>query len=273
GCDSSVLLNGSASGPGEQLAPPNLTLRPRAFTIIENIRSLVHAACNQTVSCSDITALAARDAVFLSGGPTYNVPLGRRDGVDFATRDETLANLPPFNATAANLTAAFALKGLDVTDLVALSGAHTIGRAECGSFERRMFPTQDPTMEQTFYNSLLATCPILNTTNTTMMDIRSPNVFDNRYYVNLMARQGLFTSDQDLFTDNTTSGIVEAFANNQTLFFENFVIAMIKMGQMNVTTGTQGEIRADCSIRNSNINAISLPGMESVNVNGKIASY
>ncbi|GJX53756.1 peroxidase 12-like protein, partial [Tanacetum coccineum] len=248
GCDSSVLLNGSASGPGEQLAPPNLTLRPRAFTIIENIRSLVHAACNQTVSCSDITALAARDAVFLSGGPTYNVPLGRRDGVDFATRDETLANLPPFNATAANLTAAFALKGLDVTDLVALSGAHTIGRAECGSFERRMFPTQDPTMEQTFYSSLLATCPILNTTNTTMMDIRSPNVFDNRYYVNLMARQGLFTSDQDLFTDNTTSGIVEAFANNQTLFFENFVIAMIKMGQMNVTTGTQGEIRADCSI-------------------------
>ncbi|PWA95898.1 heme peroxidase [Artemisia annua] len=272
GCDGSVLLNGSASGPSEQSAPPNLTLRPRAFVIIENIRSLVHAACNATVSCSDITALAARDAVVLSGGPNYSVPLGRRDGVSFASREDTLANLPPFNATAANLTASLALKGFDVTDVVALSGAHTIGRAECGSFERRMFPTPDPTMDQIFYTNLLQTCPILNTTNTTIMDIQTPNAFDNRYYVNLMNRQGLFTSDQDLFTDNTTSGIVTSFANNQTLFFENFVIAMIKMGQLNVTTGTQGEIRANCSFVNSN-NTLSLPAMENANDNQKIASY
>lgn len=198
--------------------------------------------------------------------------MGRRDGVSFASRADTLANLPPFNATAANLTTSLALKGFDVTDVVALSGAHTIGRAECGSFERRMFPTPDPTMNQTFYNNLLQTCPILNTTNTTIMDIQTPNAFDNRYYVNLMNRQGLFTSDQDLFTDSTTSGIVTSFANNQTLFFENFVIAMIKMGQLNVTTGTQGEIRANCSVVNSN-NMLSLPAMENANDDQKIASY
>ncbi|KAL8226377.1 hypothetical protein R6Q57_016209 [Mikania cordata] len=58
----SVLLDGSAS---EKDAPPNLTLRAQVFVIIENLRSLVHKACGPIVSCSDITALAARDAVVL----------------------------------------------------------------------------------------------------------------------------------------------------------------------------------------------------------------
>ena len=197
--------------------------------------------------------------------------MGRRDGVSFASRADTLANLPPFNATAANLTASLGLKGFDVTDVVALSGAHTIGRAECGSFERRMFPTPDPRMNQTFYNNLLQTCPILNTTNTTIMDIQTPNAFDNRYYVNLMNRQGLFTSDQDLYTNSRTRTIVTNFAVNQSLFYENFINAMIKMGQLSVLTGTQGEIRANCSRINSN-DLFILPNMEN-DQDEKVASY
>lgn len=65
GCDGSVLLDGSASGPSEQDAPPNLSLRKQAFTIINDLRALVHKACGQVVSCADITALAARDSVVL----------------------------------------------------------------------------------------------------------------------------------------------------------------------------------------------------------------
>ena len=42
GCDASVLLDGSASGPSEQEAPPNLTLRPKAFEIIEDIKVVTH---------------------------------------------------------------------------------------------------------------------------------------------------------------------------------------------------------------------------------------
>ncbi len=64
GCDASVLLDGSASGPSEQEAPPNLTLRPEAFEIIEDLRELVHKQCGRVVSCADITAIAAREAVF-----------------------------------------------------------------------------------------------------------------------------------------------------------------------------------------------------------------
>lgn len=80
--------------------------------------------------------------------------------------------------------------------------------------------------------------------------LRSPNKFDNKYYLDLMNHQGLFTSDQDLYTDKRTKDIVTNFAVNQSLFFEKFVAAMLKMGQLNVLTGTKGEIRANCSVRN-----------------------
>uniref|UniRef100_A0A5B7BPG4 Peroxidase n=1 Tax=Davidia involucrata TaxID=16924 RepID=A0A5B7BPG4_DAVIN len=251
GCDGSVLLDGSASGPSEQDAPPNLSLRAEAFEIINDLRARVHKQCNSVVSCADITAVAARDAVYLSGGPDYDVPLGRRDGLSFATRDETLSNLPAPTSNTSVLLTSLATKSLDATDVVALSGGHTIGRGHCGSFIERLYPTQDSTMDKTFANNLKGVCPTSDSTNTTVLDIRSPNAFDNKYYVDLMNRQGLFTSDQDLYTDKRTRDIVKSFAVNQTLFFERFVASMLKMGQLSVLTGTQGEIRANCSVRNS----------------------
>lgn len=96
-------------------------------------------------------------------------------------------------------------------------------------------------------------------------------MFDNRYYVDLMNRQGLFTSDQDLYTDSRTRGIVTNYAINQTLFFIDFVNAMIKMGQLSVLTGTQGQIRSNCSRVNSN-NLYILPDMENEG-DEKLASY
>ncbi|KAE8685679.1 Peroxidase 12 [Hibiscus syriacus] len=253
GCDASVLLDGSASGPGEQQAPPNLTLRARAFQIINELRNRIENACGRVVSCADIVALAARESVYLSGGPYYGVPLGRRDGLTFATINATLQNLPPPFANTTTILSMLATKNFDPTDVVALSGGHTIGLSHCTSFTPRLYPNQDPTMDQTFARNLKVICPTANSTNTTVMDIRSPNIFDNKYYVDLLNRQGLFTSDQDLYTDSRTRGIVTSFAVNQSLFFEKFAVAMIKMGQLSVLTGNNGEIRANCSVRNSRI--------------------
>ncbi|XP_058091018.1 peroxidase 12-like [Magnolia sinica] len=250
GCDASLLLDGSASGPSEKNAPPNLTLRPQAFKIINDLRAAIEKSCRQVVSCADIVALAARDSIFLAGGPNYRVPLGRRDGLSFATRDATLDNLPGPLSNASELLDALSKKNLDATDLVALSGTHTIGISHCTSFENRLYPTQDPTLDQTFARRLYNRCPALNSTNTTNLDLRSPNVFDNKYYVDLMNRQGLLTSDQTLYTDRRTRPIVTSFAVNQTLFFEKVSLAMVKMGQMSVLTGTQGEIRTNCSALN-----------------------
>ncbi|XP_059454046.1 peroxidase 12-like [Corylus avellana] len=252
GCDSSVLLDGSASRPSEQDAPPNVFLRAKAFEIIDDLRELVHKKCGRVVSCSDITALAARDSVFLSGGPDYEVPLGRRDGLSFATQEATLQNLPSPQNNTAILIDALALKNLDATDLVALSGGHTIGLAHCSAFIERLYPTQDPTMDKSFAADLKKdVCPTTDSNNTTVEDIRTPDKFDNKYYVNLVNRQGLFTSDQDLYTDSRTKDIVTSFAVNEHLFFEQFAKSMIKMGQLTVLTGNAGEIRANCSVRNA----------------------
>lgn len=251
GCDASVLLVGSASGPSEQEAPPNLTLQPAAFETINNLSVLLQRQCGRVVSCADIAALAARDAVYLSGGPHYDVPLGRRDGLTFATRNETLANIPAPTFNTSSLLTSFASKNLNATDLVALSGGHTIGIGHCSSFTNRLYPTQDPTLDQTFANKLYGVCPTSNSTNTTVLDIRTPISFDNKYHVDLMNRQGLFTSDQSLYTDNRTRDIVTSFAVNQTLFYDNFIYAITKMGMLSVLTGSEGEIRANCSVKNS----------------------
>ena len=191
-----------------------------------------------------------------SRGPYYDIPYGRRDSLTFASNATTLANLPApfFNVSA--LLSAFNAKGLDATDLVALSGAHTIGMAHCPSFTNRLYPTQEPTLDPVFAKHLQATCPTARSSNTTVLDIRTPNAFDNKYYVNLVRHQGLFTSDQGLYGDGRTRRIVRDFARDGWLFFEKFAGAMVKMGQVSVLTGVQGEIRSDCAVPNSRLASI-----------------
>lgn len=164
------------------------------------------------------------------------MPLGRRDGLNFATIEVTLANT----------------KNFDPTDVVALSGGHTIGIGHCNAFTNRLYPTQDPTMDETLATELKEICPSCKFHKHCCDGCWVPNLFDNKYYVNLVNRKGLFTSDQDLYTDSRTRDVVSS-ADDENLFFEKFVLSMIKMGQLNVLTGTQGEIRANCSSRNQDI--------------------
>ncbi|XP_066310734.1 cationic peroxidase SPC4-like [Miscanthus floridulus] len=252
GCDASVLLDGSATGPGEQQAPPNLTLRPTAFKAINDIHDRLQKECGgAVVSCSDVLALAARDSVVVSGGPTYKVPLGRRDSASFATQQDVLSGLPPPTAAVPALLAVLSKINLDATDLVALSGGHTIGLGHCTSFEDRLFPRPDPTLNATFAGHLLRTCPAKGTDRRRVLDVRTPDAFDNKYYVNLVNREGLFTSDQDLFSNPGTRPLVEKFARSQRDFFDQFAFSVVKMGQIKVLTGAQGHIRRNCSARNA----------------------
>jgi peroxidase len=60
GCDASLLLNDTS---GEQTQGPNLSLNPRCFVVVNNIKAQVEAVCPGVVSCADIVAVAARDSV------------------------------------------------------------------------------------------------------------------------------------------------------------------------------------------------------------------
>ncbi|CAN1284575.1 Peroxidase 31 [Linum perenne] len=57
--------------------PPNLP--GDAFDLVVRAKTALELTCPNTVSCSDILAVATRDLVTMVGGPFYNVPLGRLD--------------------------------------------------------------------------------------------------------------------------------------------------------------------------------------------------
>lgn len=253
GCDASILLTGTSSDPSEQEALPNLTLRPEAFEIINIIKEAVEAKCSGVVSCADILALAASYAVYMAGGPEFLVPLGRRDSLTFANQTVTVDNLPSPTSNVTVLMTVFTEKGFDnFTELVALSGGHSFGISHCASFVDRLYPTQDTTLDAAFAEQLEETCPTSATVNTTVLDIRTPDLFDKKYYMDLRNGEGLLTSDQDLYSDSRTRHIVNNFAQNQSSFFHHFALSMLKMVQLDVLTGSQGEIRRNCAVPNTN---------------------
>ncbi|XP_019419108.1 PREDICTED: peroxidase A2-like [Lupinus angustifolius] len=258
GCDASILLNDTATIVSEQSAAPNNN-SIRGLDVVNQIKTAVENACPGIVSCADILALAAEISSVLAHGPDWKVPLGRRDSLN---ANQTLANqnLPPPTFNLTQLKSAFANQGLNTSDLVALSGAHTIGRAKCSSFIGRLYNfsntgNPDPTLNTTLLQTLQALCPNNGPgTNLTNLDLTTPDTFDNNYYSNLQSQNGLLETDQVLFSTSgaDTIAVVNNFINNQTLFYEKFKASMIKMGNIGVLTGSQGEIRTQCNFVNGN---------------------
>ncbi|XP_020213368.1 peroxidase A2 [Cajanus cajan] len=253
GCDGSLLLDqGGNITLSEKNANPNNN-SARGFDVVDNIKTSLENSCPGVVSCADILALAAEASVSLAGGPSWNVLLGRRDGL-IANQSGANTAIPAPTESLANISAKFAAVGLNTTDLVALSGAHTFGRGQCRFFNQRLFNfsntgSPDPTLNTTYLATLQQSCP-QNGSGTTLnnLDPSSPDTFDNNYFKNLLINQGLLQSDQELFSTNgsATIAIVNNFANNQTAFFEAFAQSMINMGNISPLTGSQGEIRTDC---------------------------
>ncbi|CAN6269859.1 unnamed protein product [Urochloa humidicola] len=250
GCDASILLDGWNSE--KNIAPQNKGLNERALNLIETIRDRVHKRCGETsVSCADILALATKHAVHLAGGPWISMPLGRRDSLEPAPRDVVTGSLPAPDASVTALINRFREKGLGgdeqgrPTDLVALSGAHTVGKARCGSFGDR---TSRPNPNDAFANNLARFCGN-NADRQHNLDVITPDTFDNRYFVDLRNRQGVLTSDQGLYADDRTKWLVDGFANNQGWFEWQFAQSMIKMSRLG--WGAPGEVRNHCFRRNN----------------------
>ncbi|KAL0443817.1 UNVERIFIED_CONTAM: Peroxidase 52 [Sesamum latifolium] len=247
GCDGSLLLDDTATFTGEKSAFPNRN-SVRGFEAIDRIKSRVECECNGTVSCADILALAARDGVALMGGPTWTVPLGRRDART-ASHCDANAQLPPPTATLPTLISMFAAKGLSSRDMVALSGAHTIGFAQCSNFRARLY--NDTNIDPILAANGRGACPPSGgDTNLAAMDLQTPYRFDNNYYTNLLTRGGLLYSDQELFNHGRLDWLVRVYSSRADAFRRDFAAAMVKMGNINPLMGTDGEIRKNCRFVN-----------------------
>ncbi|KAK1277437.1 Peroxidase 59 [Acorus gramineus] len=220
GCDGSILLDGSDS---EKFAFANLN-SARGFEVVDSIKTAIESQCAGVVSCADILAIAAQEAVLLSGGPAWQVLLGRRDGL-VANKTGANLRLPSPLDDVDQIIAKFATVGLSITDVVSLSGGHTIGLARCTVFSSRL-----------------------------SNDVNSTYLFDNHYFDNLLNNKGLLFSDQVLFSGNnatsTTKSLVQAYSQDSALFFRNFANSMIKMGNISPLTGSEGQIRMNCRVVN-----------------------
>ncbi|MCL7023729.1 hypothetical protein MKW94_007701, partial [Papaver nudicaule] len=64
GCDASILLDDTKTFEGEKNALPNRN-SVRGYELIDDIKADVERECPLTVSCVDILALAASEAVSL----------------------------------------------------------------------------------------------------------------------------------------------------------------------------------------------------------------
>ncbi|KAJ7548846.1 hypothetical protein O6H91_07G030200 [Diphasiastrum complanatum] len=257
GCDGSVLID---STTGNQAEKDSFVNNPslHGFEVIDAAKQALETKCPGIVSCADILAFAARDSVAALGGPRWPIRSGRRDGLVSRSSD-VLSNIPAPTFNLQQLTQNFNNKGLSQEDMITLSGAHTIGVSHCSSFTNRLYnfnstTQQDPLLDNDFANKLKAQCPNGNPNPNTVveMDSLTPFLFDNSYYSDVRFGRGLFTSDEALITDPNTKQQVQAnSAFTQFPWRFKFPLAMIRMSEIGVLTGQQGEIRKNCHVINS----------------------
>jgi len=138
------------------------------------------------------------------------------------------------------------------------AGGHTLGTSHCSSFADRLYNFSgtmmaDPSLDKRYLPRLKRKCSNPGDTTTLVeMDPGSFKTFDLGYFANVAKRRGLFHSDGALLTDPFTRAYVlrHATGGYKEEFFADFAASMLKMGAVDVLTGSQGEIRKKCNVVN-----------------------
>ncbi|KAE8687484.1 putative monogalactosyldiacylglycerol synthase [Hibiscus syriacus] len=190
----------------ERSDPANTSLG--GFSVIDSAKRELEIFCPGAVSCADIVALAARDAVVMVKSLIFFLHFCMQSSVrgikhnDHGTAGRTCISDSDWKKRRKNIECCkrqtkhcrykfhhemiklFKSKGLSLDDLVTLS------EVSIGSSASK---TVDNDPETSF-------------------------AFDNQYYSNLVAHKGLFQSDSVLLEDGRTRAKVEAFATDQESF-------------------------------------------------------
>ncbi|KAG2244476.1 hypothetical protein Bca52824_093701 [Brassica carinata] len=173
--------------------PENAGLK-RSLKVLEKAKIKVDEI--QPVSWADMIAVAGSEAVSMCGGPTIPVVLGRLDSMQPDPEDK----LPPESLNASGLKECFQRKGFSTQELVALSGAHTIGSKGFG----------DPFTFDNAYYKILLEKPWSSTTSKMTSMVGLP-------------------SDHALVEDDECLRWVKEYADDQDKFFKDFTNAYIKL--------------------------------------------
>lgn len=253
GCDGSVLIKSTPFNNSELDSDINRSLSGDAFDLITRAKVALELSCPGTVSCADILAVAARDLVAMTGGPKYDVVLGRKDGL--VSRVEDVAgHIPRDNQSLDETIPIFTSQGFSIQEMVVLTGGlHTIGYARCSEFSSRIFgPNPDPDLNPKLAESLKKLCSNYTSdpTMVAFLDVLSPSKFDNNIFASMKKGLGILPSDNILYKDPRTKPFVEMYANDNTLFFDDFSKAIEKLSILGVKSDKEGEIRRRCDAFN-----------------------
>ena len=170
------------------------------------------------ITYADLYQLAGVVAVEVTGGPTVDFVPGRRDS-NICTRD---GRLPDAKEGASHLRDIFYRMGLSDKDIVALSGAHTLGRAHP---ERSGFDgpwTEDPLK------------------------------FDNSYFVILLEKDtaGLLKlpTDKALLDDPEFRRYVELYAKDENAFFRDYAESHKKLSELGFVPSSKANSPKDATV-------------------------
>ncbi|PWA80413.1 peroxidase superfamily protein [Artemisia annua] len=255
GCDGSILIDNGVNS--ERAANGHQGVL--GYDVIENAKAQLESMCPSVVSCADIVAMAARDAVALSHGPVYQVETGRKDGL--VSRIELAARMPDVQDSIQILKQKFIEKGLNDKDLVILSAAHTIGTSACFFMTTRLYDFAssggpDPSINASFLPELTSACPKGGNPNDRLpMDHGSGDIFDKQIFQNIRSGFAVLQSDAKLMDDPTTKGIVDSYFGllsplTGPSFEGDFMSSMVRMGRIGFKTGSTGNIRRVCKAFN-----------------------
>lgn len=142
------------------------------------------------------------------------------------------------------------------------TGSHTIGESRCLSFKPRIYGENLEEEEEddhykritVFHRILRSICPESGRdSHVVPLDFKTPARFDNQYFRNILQGKGLLNSDNVLISQDVEGKIskkVWDYASDEQLYFRSFVYSIIKMGNINVLSGREGEIRRNCRVVN-----------------------
>ncbi|KAL7610600.1 hypothetical protein Lser_V15G12316 [Lactuca serriola] len=192
--------NGSIRNKEEYMHAANTGLKI-AIDLCEEVK-----AKHPRVTYADLYQLAGVVAVEVTGGPTINFKPGRKD----SKVSPNEGRLPDAKQGPAHLRDVFYRMGLSDKDIVALSGAHTLGKAhpERSGFDEKPW-TKDPFK------------------------------FDNSYFLELLKgdSEGLLKlpTDKALLHDPNFRTYVELYANDEDVFFKDYAESHKKLSELGFT--------------------------------------
>mmetsp|Transcript_95808 Transcript_95808/g.228141 ORF Transcript_95808/g.228141 Transcript_95808/m.228141 type:complete len:398 (-) Transcript_95808:96-1289(-) len=206
------------AGGGEHAFGANAGLPQVAIPLLQAISDKY---VPRLISHADLWALAANVAIKVMGGPDIVTHFGRVDAQspsDGAT--SAAGRLPDGDKDAQHLRDIFRPKGFTDKDIVALSGAHTVGacHADRSGFEGP-WTADKLKFDNTYFQDLLNKTWSMETVKSGNKQYRS-------------GKEMMLTTDMALVEDPKFKEVVVKYASNQGAFFDDFKEAWVKLQEL-----------------------------------------